>query len=324
MPLITNASIFIAMLNQSGTISILQESQMRKSQAFTLIELLVVIAIIAILAAILFPVFAQAREAARTSSCLSNTKQVSLAIMQYLQDYDEKFPVAVYTMNVNGVPGTGTPDRPWGPWQQGHIGWDKIVQPYVKNVQVFHCPSATDGPASTNTGVDDGSTTGAVQFFINKNLSGDPFPGPHEWNSGFLPAKQASLSFPAVTIMIGENEAGGSTGGMTQRFDGWGYADGHLNLLNGDNNGSGGWSEGNEVAWLNPCTNKNNGAARMNDRTTGGPPPALRRHKNGANYAFADGHTKWYNGDGTCVVYDTRTNNSGSTITYKKGGGNDQ
>jgi prepilin-type N-terminal cleavage/methylation domain-containing protein/prepilin-type processing-associated H-X9-DG protein len=297
---------------------------MRKSRAFTLIELLVVIAIIAILAAILFPVFAQAREAARQSSCLSNTKQVSLAIMQYLQDYDEKFPIAIYTMDVNGVAGVGTPDRPWGVWKQAHIGWDKIIQPYVKNVQVFRCPSAADGPSSTNTGVDDGATTGAIQFFINKNLSGDPFPGPHEWNSGFLPAKQANLSFPAATVMIGESEAGASTGSMTQRFDGWGYADGHLNLLNGDNNGSGGWGSGDEVQWLNPCMSKNNNQARMNDRTTGAQPTPLRRHKNGANYAFADGHTKWYAGDATCVVYDTRTNNTGQTITYRKGGGNDQ
>jgi len=301
---------------------------MRKAKAFTLIELLVVIAIIAILAAILFPVFAQARESARTSSCLSNTKQISLAILQYLQDYDEKFPIAVYSMTTNGVPGAGQPDKPWGPWQQAHIGWDKLVQPYAKNVAIFHCPSAADGPSSNNTGVDDGATTGAVQFFINKDLSGDEFPGPLEWNSGFKPQKQASLSFPAVTVMIGENEAGGSTGGMTQRFDGWGYADGELNLLNGDNNGepdnTKDWGTGNEANYLNFCTNKNNGKATMTDRTTGKAPPAFRRHKNGANYGFADGHTKWYSGDATCVVFDTRTNNTGSTMTYKKGGGQDQ
>ena len=71
---------------------------MRRS-AFTLIELLVVIAIIAILAAILFPVFAQAREAARQTSCLSNTKQFAVATIMYVQDYDETYPMAYYYKN---------------------------------------------------------------------------------------------------------------------------------------------------------------------------------------------------------------------------------
>ncbi|WP_395145752.1 prepilin-type N-terminal cleavage/methylation domain-containing protein, partial [Armatimonas sp.] len=77
-----------------------------KKRAFTLIELLVVIAIIAILAAILFPVFAQAREKARQTSCLSNQKQIGLGVMQYVQDYDETYPTAYYyknnTATVNG------------------------------------------------------------------------------------------------------------------------------------------------------------------------------------------------------------------------------
>jgi prepilin-type N-terminal cleavage/methylation domain-containing protein/prepilin-type processing-associated H-X9-DG protein len=95
-----------------------------KIRGVTLIELLVVIAIIAILAAILFPVFAKAREKARQSSCLSNVKQLCLAIMQYAQDYDETYPPA-YCVN------------PTVPWPQ-------LLQPYVKNSQVVRCPSDGD------------------------------------------------------------------------------------------------------------------------------------------------------------------------------------
>src|SRR5437763_7624506 len=94
-------------------------------RGFTLIELLVVIAIIAILAAILFPVFAQARESARTSSCLSNTKQIDLGILQYVQDYDERFPIFVYPLNSGGKP-----DSPWGPWHSNYSGWTTQIYPY--------------------------------------------------------------------------------------------------------------------------------------------------------------------------------------------------
>ncbi len=102
---------------------------MRKG--FTLIELLVVIAIIAILAAILFPVFARAREKARQTSCLSNTKQLGLGFMQYVQDYDEVLPLWRNTMGTSGV---GGDDR----------YWYQVIDPYVKNSQVFRCPSRPD------------------------------------------------------------------------------------------------------------------------------------------------------------------------------------
>src|SRR5499425_2146486 len=98
-----------------------------RKRAFTLIELLVVIAIIAILAAILFPVFAQARESARQTACLSNMRQMGLAVQMYAQDYDERLPLAA----------SQTPT--------GFLNWHHFVDPYVKNKQIWVCPS-TDLP----------------------------------------------------------------------------------------------------------------------------------------------------------------------------------
>ena len=101
-----------------------------RRQAFTLIELLVVIAIIAILAAILFPVFAKAREKARQSSCGSNLKQMATAWMQYAQDYDERYCGA--RANIDG--------------------WTGAIMPYCKNTQMFACPSFTTTAAYVNRG----------------------------------------------------------------------------------------------------------------------------------------------------------------------------
>jgi prepilin-type N-terminal cleavage/methylation domain-containing protein/prepilin-type processing-associated H-X9-DG protein len=94
-------------------------------RGFTLIELLVVIAIIAILAAILFPVFAKAREKARQTSCLSNLKQIGTSVLMYVQDYDEMYPLEASANDVTQAP----------------LTWPNRVMPYVKNVQLFKCPS---------------------------------------------------------------------------------------------------------------------------------------------------------------------------------------
>jgi len=113
-----------------------------RRSGFTLIELLVVIAIIAILAAILFPVFASARDKARQASCASNLKQLGLGLIQYTSDYDDTMP-----MNwMSGLPGAGngygtaTPASPL-------IFW--AIFPYVKAVGVYHCPSDATASASS-------------------------------------------------------------------------------------------------------------------------------------------------------------------------------
>src|SRR5947208_12556668 len=121
-----------------------------KASAFTLIELLVVIAIIAILAAILFPVFAQAREAARKTSCLSNTKQLGLGIMQYVQDYDEMYPC-----NSWDTPIIATADNDThSPLYRSAMQWLWRIQPYMKNRQLFVCPSDPNPKSGWAYGLD--------------------------------------------------------------------------------------------------------------------------------------------------------------------------
>lgn len=109
----------------------------RSRQGFTLIELLVVIAIISILAAILFPVFAQAREKARQTACLNNVKQISLGLVQYLQDYDEAFlPTATERQAPSSVPDTAEARAPFS--------YRNRIAPYVKSDAIYKCPSAPD------------------------------------------------------------------------------------------------------------------------------------------------------------------------------------
>ncbi len=122
-------------------------------KGFTLIELLVVIAIIAILAAILFPVFARAREKARQASCESNLKQIALAIHMYTQDYDGDFPA--HWIIDNSV-------------SPAYECWPDVVQPYIKNSQVFICPSNKSVPRGmhqmTTYGLNDPHVTPDVSY----------------------------------------------------------------------------------------------------------------------------------------------------------------
>jgi prepilin-type N-terminal cleavage/methylation domain-containing protein/prepilin-type processing-associated H-X9-DG protein len=145
----------------------------RSKQGFTLIELLVVIAIIAILAAILFPVFGRARENARRSSCQSNLKQIGLGMMQYIQDYDEKYPLR------RGA-SSSTPLAANAP--ATHM-WYGSINPYIKSNQLFQCPSdATSGSSDTSAGE-------YSDYFYNSLLHNK---------------SQARLTATASTIMLGD------------------------------------------------------------------------------------------------------------------------
>jgi len=126
------------------------------SKGFTLIELLVVIAIIAILAAILFPVFARARENARRASCMSNLKQIGLGFMQYTQDYDEKFPPFDFVYDAS----VGT--------RSYYYYWNSL-DPYIKSTQIWTCPSNSGSSLASNDYIADGvfKTTDNISYTFN-------------------------------------------------------------------------------------------------------------------------------------------------------------
>jgi prepilin-type N-terminal cleavage/methylation domain-containing protein/prepilin-type processing-associated H-X9-DG protein len=246
--------------------------------AFTLIELLVVIAIIAILAAILFPVFAQAREKARAISCVSNEKQVALGILMYLQDYDEHYPKYWYSGETRVAPDPPFLSDPT--IKSGTFGWNEAIYPYVKNTGVFLCPSSPHTAASgqwNDTNQDDTYPTGAVNYSINARLSGDT--GGLDVTGQYPTLNEAAVEFPAVTILVTEASSNCSDGCASSDENEWGWEGRHVDKLNGD-----GWVGGNEPAAKTP-----------DNWIQSGLKPPLWRHTDGANYAFCDGHVKWYN-----------------------------
>ena len=168
-----------------------------RRKGFTLIELLVVIAIIAILAAILFPVFARAREKARQTSCLSNMKQIGLGMMMYAQDYDERFP-PYWVVNFPG--GSGEPRG----FAFAHYD---LVHPYIMNEQVHICPSGDFTYTKYRELFDAG--TGVFRqrmlgsYSIARQLSGSTRinPAPFSTSTG---RKLAEFTVPAETALIFE------------------------------------------------------------------------------------------------------------------------
>jgi len=194
-------------------------------RGFTLIELLVVIAIIAILAAILFPVFARAREKARQSSCLSNEKQIAIAILMYAQDYDEMLPK--YRQD-SASPGC-------------QYLWAMVIQPYVKNTQLGVCPSA---PA------------GALGYGCNLSHT-----MPCRSGAGFPLAK---VPRPAQAALVADAAATGNCNTPRTGVESDGFAVIYCPIC-----GPG-------------CQYFSVGSA------------ISKRHNEGANGAFADGHAKWF------------------------------
>lgn len=199
--------------------------QTGKTSGFTLIELLVVIAIISILAAILFPVFARARENARRSSCMSNLKQISLGIMQYIQDYDEKYPMSWfgrvpgqtyggYLQTVAGTPGRAfficDPGSCGGDGKGNFLTWMDMTYPYVKSTQLFRCPSSHDAQT-----VPDYHYSGAYGNTPSGTLANI---GATNWQTtkyGFPiiggPTPAAAIQRPAETVMVYEMSGTGSS-----------------------------------------------------------------------------------------------------------------
>ena len=240
-------------------------------QGFTLIELLVVIAIIAILAAILFPVFQKVRENARKTACLSNMKQIGLAVTQYTQDSDENYPTGYV-----GILGQG---------------WGGTVYTYVKSTDVFKCPD--DATTKQNNGA---VISYPVSYAGNLNFLRRDVPGPA--NDPRTGQSLASLVSPAKTVMLAEcsgvyapitdpQEAGGSNNLESPVTNG--------NDLGGvypfSNNGQGGRLE-------TGCLSGKNCAARVASSTNGnqGFGALTGRHTDGSNFLMTDCHAKWLRG----------------------------
>jgi prepilin-type N-terminal cleavage/methylation domain len=173
-----------------------------KRSAFTLIELLVVIAIIAILAAILFPVFAQAREKARQSACLSNEKQIGNALMMYAQDFDDGLPCwAEWVMSPPG------PNNASSYWQAKLMPYIKNGNPELdNNTGVWQCPSF--GAKGEQTTFSDGRIrrSYSYSYFLHRNDPGSVVPGAVR---GYRYPFLNEMDMPASTIFVGEGATDG-------------------------------------------------------------------------------------------------------------------
>lgn len=205
---------------------------MKQKRGFTLIELLVVIAIIAILAAILFPVFAKAREKARQTSCASNIKQLSIGVTMYVQDYDERFPREDYDLDGNGNAN-----------EAADATWRGALSPYVKNTQMWFCPSHRPTATATNPLYD-----GRVNDKLT--LSGYAINDAHQDPGAPTPPGGVSLSQvedASSVIFVVESNGPADDSGLPAA---------------------------NDRGWV-PTTAQ------------------FRRHNEGANYGFVDGHAKW-------------------------------
>jgi prepilin-type N-terminal cleavage/methylation domain-containing protein/prepilin-type processing-associated H-X9-DG protein len=259
------------MFTGSGVRRSNQESSFR---GFTLIELLVVIAIIAILAAILFPVFAQAREKARQSSCASNLKQLAIGTLGYIQDYDGVYPIA-------SPAGTGTSVRPVGDPDRGGFGpitrstWFIAVHPYIKNYQVLRCPSAavdTDlgfGDTTANPWASGISVTYMPNGYLNMWSESDSSTpaqvitytgvGKQGYIASYLP-------FPALSnsALAAANSDGGAV--ATFKYFGTGCTD-----------YGGAFAQAISLSWF--------------------------VHGEGDNYSYMDGHVKWLRNGGPGTAF---------------------
>lgn len=242
-----------------------------KRIGFTLIELLVVIAIIAILAAILFPVFATAREKARQSTCASNEKQLALAMVQYVQDYDEVYPL--FRVQVAGNYVYGAP-------------WTYSIYPYVKSNQVYQCPSQSIPGSLLDYTVN--------IYAVAYDTSGAAASGTFQQRSS------STILFPSNTLLLADALSDAATAGdfPDQVAPGSNPVNSYAGYYFGLRNGQGNYIVDTQSGdGLLPSATSM--FAKSIEAGTGnaqqyctGLPDALR-HTGGANYAFCDGHVKW-------------------------------
>ena len=212
-----------------------------KRRAFTLVELLVVVGVLAIVAAILFPLFARSRESHRPR-CQNNLKQIALGFKQYINDFDECFPLFMVTSgSKDGLP---------------PYGWADALQPYIRNTQVYQCPD------EENEGNEDPTRSSYIDYWYNANFM-------VFYKGQWTGAPESMLGSVAQTIIAGD---GGNT-------DGKATGDARYNVC----------GDGTALSQFGQrCTPAPVGFATY---------PAAQIHLEGANFAFADGHVKWYRGN---------------------------
>lgn len=229
-------------------------------RGFTLLELLVVIGIIALLAAILFPVFARARENARRASCQSNLKQLMLGVVQYTQDFDERFPLSVAGVGIS------------------RVQWPDLVMPYVKSTQIFFCPShKTTYPATPLAVAYDYPITWTPLYISY---------GANDWvfDPGYNFNTLAVMKSPARVVLISD----------------W---------INSNAAGNGAANS------ITATTSASQGSGTATDGDTGYKRGRMR-HLWGGNYAFADGHVKWFKAPEPWHGFNTQIASSDTAGVY--------
>jgi prepilin-type N-terminal cleavage/methylation domain-containing protein len=257
--------------------------EMVRRKAFTLIELLVVIAIIAILAAILFPVFSQAREKARQTTCVSNQRNLSMAHQQYIQDYDELFAIRVPYLDNDAMtqyadqvgfftsPPDARPPEPQVPVPGRRAYWANVIQPYMRNYQIYSCPSSVGVALVTD-------------HRVNIPLS-------YQYNSLLSAYSLAGVINPTKCLLMTEiygNRAPIVLASHEPRFTNW--------------LGSYPWTYRPKVTPLGTCDTTQETRAFFYFWTDGSGnivlPGDMRVHTGGTVYMHVDGHVKWQRNPG--------------------------
>jgi prepilin-type N-terminal cleavage/methylation domain-containing protein/prepilin-type processing-associated H-X9-DG protein len=279
---------------------------LRQSKAFTLIELLVVIAIIAILAAILFPVFAQAKESAKKISCLSNQKQFTLGSIMYSGDVDDTI-VPAWNSSAPTLRDNGSVYRSW-------TAWTGLIQPYVKNLQIIDCPDYA-GEAFLNAANKTARHEIYAPFGFNEgylaNYSGSDSAGNQVWES----ISQTAVNRPANTVEFVENV--GENFATADHQYVWGQPAGPIveppdAYLSTKSFYSEGWGNQSDITQYYDFPGyggvswRHSGSAfQLNVLPTGG-----------ANTSFIDGHAKFYKPGGLAAGTNFAPNQSG-TLVYQ-------